>query len=159
MSEPEALRKSWTRRLFVRDTLLGWLGLVLGPIAYSLLGRHHQASTRSTETEKDLGRASEFKPGVAKEVALGGKKVLIVRLDGGEWVALSAVCTHLGCSVRFLGDGREDAIACNCHDSRFAKDGSNISGPAPSPLAQYEIEERADKVILRAKAEDDGKTL
>ncbi|MHC5010811.1 MAG: QcrA and Rieske domain-containing protein, partial [Planctomycetota bacterium] len=44
--------------------------------------------------------------------------------------ALSAVCTHLGCTVSRAGDG----FHCPCHGSRFDADGTNTAGPAPRPL-------------------------
>jgi cytochrome b6-f complex iron-sulfur subunit len=44
--------------------------------------------------------------------------------------ALSAVCTHLGCTVARSGEG----LACPCHSSQFAIDGANLAGPASRPL-------------------------
>jgi menaquinol-cytochrome c reductase iron-sulfur subunit len=44
--------------------------------------------------------------------------------------ALSAVCTHLGCTVGRQGEGYH----CPCHGSVFAADGKNVAGPAPRPL-------------------------
>ena len=147
-SESDSSRVPWTRRLFVGHSLLAWLGLVIGPAAYSLVRRYDSLSVEQGAGTKDLGAASEFSLGQAKEVALGGKKVLVVRLENGDWAAVSAVCTHMGCSVRFERDGHENVVACNCHKSRFDLDGTNLSGPAPYPLARYEIAVRAEKVML-----------
>jgi cytochrome b6-f complex iron-sulfur subunit len=44
--------------------------------------------------------------------------------------ALSAVCTHLGCTVVWRGE----ELNCPCHGSRFAVDGANLAGPATRPL-------------------------
>lgn len=41
---------------------------------------------------------------------------------------LSAVCPHEGCEVAWRNDG--GVFSCPCHDSNFAPDGSQLSGPA-----------------------------
>jgi cytochrome b6-f complex iron-sulfur subunit len=55
--------------------------------------------------------------------------VFIGRDEGGLF-ALSAVCTHLGCTVAESGE----EVTCPCHGSRFAADGANLAGPAARPL-------------------------
>jgi Rieske Fe-S protein len=55
--------------------------------------------------------------------------VFIGRDEGGLF-ALSAVCTHLGCTVAQNGQG----LICPCHGSRFAADGRNLEGPASQAL-------------------------
>lgn len=50
--------------------------------------------------------------------------------DAAGLFALSAVCTHLGCTVARSGQ----ELACPCHGSRFAVDGANLAGPAAYPL-------------------------
>lgn len=49
---------------------------------------------------------------------------------GNSFRAVSAVCTHLGCTVNLAGKG----FHCPCHGSVFDKSGVVLSGPAPSPL-------------------------
>ncbi|HEY2386487.1 MAG TPA: Rieske 2Fe-2S domain-containing protein [Candidatus Binatia bacterium] len=51
--------------------------------------------------------------------------------------ALSAVCTHLGCTVQWKQDRSE--FACPCHGSKFQEDGTVVGGPAPRPLACYAL--------------------
>jgi Rieske Fe-S protein len=92
-AERDNARVLWTRRLFVQDSVLGWLGLVIGPAAYSWLRRYDYTSTAQAEGSKELGTVSDFTPGQAKEVTLAGRKVLVGRLNTGEWTAVSAVCT------------------------------------------------------------------
>lgn len=47
--------------------------------------------------------------------------------------AISAICSHLGCTAAFRGDG----FACPCHGSRFDTNGEVRNGPAPRPLTWY----------------------
>lgn len=66
--------------------------------------------------------------------------------SGGDFFALSLVCTHLGCTVRITGD----ELVCPCHGSRFDRTGQVLSGPAPRALARMplQIEGETLKVSL-----------
>ena len=78
--------------------------------------------------QKDAWRSSE-RTGVIYVVADGN----------GEYRALDATCTHLGCNVHWKAEC--GCFRCPCHDAEFAADGSVVSGPPPGPLLQ-----RATKV-------------
>lgn len=54
---------------------------------------------------------------------------------GNSFRAVSAVCTHLGCTVNLSGDG----FHCPCHGSVFDEGGAVKSGPAPSSLAWLQL--------------------
>src|SRR5512139_1851282 len=77
---------------------------------------------------------------------------LFVSRSSKRFRVLSAVCTHLGCTVRAEASLKADPsdpdtrratqvfqLACPCHGSRYQEDGSNISGPAPRPLPAYKL--------------------
>jgi Rieske Fe-S protein len=68
-----------------------------------------------------------------KIVRLHGKKVAVYRDADGAVTKRSAVCTHMGCIVRW--NVAENTWDCPCHGSRFKPDGAVISGPAEAPLA------------------------
>lgn len=65
-----------------------------------------------------------------------GYSIMIVRTGEGNYTALSTRCTHQGCDVNLPENG---AIACPCHGSRFALDGSVLNGPANAPLTEYTL--------------------
>ncbi len=73
--------------------------------------------------------------GGARVVAIGSAHVIVVRVTDSEFVALSAVCTHAGCLVRYASAAMD--LECPCHGSQFALDGSVMRGPAATPLATY----------------------
>lgn len=58
----------------------------------------------------------------------------------GEFRALSAVCTHLGCNVRWRPE--DSKFACPCHAGFYDANGDVISGPPPRPLRQLETRVR-----------------
>src|SRR5687768_9329075 len=64
-----------------------------------------------------------------------GKRLLVARIDAMTFIALSAVCTHQGCIVRY--DTARRDVACPCHGSRFALSGAVTNGPAERPLAKH----------------------
>lgn len=68
------------------------------------------------------------------------KDVWMVRLtENGEerLIAISTVCTHLGCRVNWLDDTQK--FKCPCHGSGFHMNGVHFEGPAPRPLERYRI--------------------
>lgn len=73
------------------------------------------------------------------------KRLFIFRQPEGLF-AVSSICTHLGCNVRW--DLDEPGFDCPCHGSRFDKDGKNVSGPAPKPLKWYQLSINAKRELV-----------
>lgn len=72
--------------------------------------------------------------------------VYVLTDDGREYVALSNICTHLGCRVRWIDD--QNQFFCPCHNASFADDGQVVSGPPPRPLDRYEIKVEGDQLYI-----------
>ena len=94
-----------------------------------------------------IAQESDVAPGSAVKFKDRGRDAVLVHLDGGEFVAYSAVCTHAGCTVAY----KDGQLACPCHGSLFdAANGAEvISGPAQTPLPEIPIRTQ-DGQILRA---------
>jgi Rieske Fe-S protein len=73
-------------------------------------------------------------------------KVVVTQPTPGDFKGFSAVCTHMQCTVDQVADG---TIDCPCHGSKFSvKDGSVVSGPAPSPLPSQTIKVTGTNIFL-----------
>jgi glycine/D-amino acid oxidase-like deaminating enzyme/nitrite reductase/ring-hydroxylating ferredoxin subunit len=73
------------------------------------------------------------KRGEGRILDLDGERVAAYRAPDGSVTVRSAVCTHMGCLVRW--NPAERTWDCPCHGSRFSPDGSVLAGPAESPLS------------------------
>ena len=58
-------------------------------------------------------------------------------LADGSLLALSRICTHLGCSVPW--DEEKNQFVCPCHGSTFNLTGDVLTAPAPRPLDTYPV--------------------
>jgi nitrite reductase/ring-hydroxylating ferredoxin subunit len=74
---------------------------------------------------------------------LEDERVFLVR-QGNTFRCLSAVCTHLGCTVNRAPEG----FHCPCHGSVFNDQGNVASGPAPRPLAWFLVTLTKDNRLL-----------
>jgi glycine/D-amino acid oxidase-like deaminating enzyme/nitrite reductase/ring-hydroxylating ferredoxin subunit len=83
--------------------------------------------------------------GEGRLVRSQGKMVAAYRDESGIVHVRSAVCTHLGCYVRW--NKAERSWDCPCHGSRFDVDGAVLNGPATK-----ELEEAPQVVEGRAPA-------
>ncbi len=66
---------------------------------------------------------------------LGSDTVIIMHTGSSMFTAVSAICTHAGCTVQYQASAHD--LYCRCHGSTFNEDGSVVRGPAFYPLHQY----------------------
>jgi len=98
-----------------------------------------------------------FKAGYPDDYPLGSvstiwvkeQRVWIVRDEDGLY-AIQAICTHLGCTPRWLD--AENKFKCPCHGSGFTSEGINFEGPAPRPLERVQVTLAEDGQILINKS-------
>jgi cytochrome b6-f complex iron-sulfur subunit len=77
--------------------------------------------------------------------AAGSRKLMIRRVSATELLAISAICTHAGCTVSLSGS---DSFACPCHGSRFSLDGEVLGGPATTDLREFATTIAGDDVTV-----------
>ncbi len=93
----------------------------------------------------EAGFPEDYLVGEVSEKYKDEYRVWIVREADGFY-ALSAICTHLGCTPRWLAE--ENKFKCPCHGSGFRRTGINFEGPAPRPLERLNIGLGPDGQIL-----------
>jgi len=116
-------------------------GLVGVPVVRYLLPREYEAGENFVVFADDLIGLWD-----ARQVIVAGWPVLVVNTGEG-YLALSAVCTHLGCVVKWKKGRRQ--FFCPCHGARFDLDGEVMGGPAPRPLAKFDVEEIPGSIVVR----------
>lgn len=133
-----------------RRTFLDWLiGLFSSATAAALTVpalMYLWPAAKGGESERvEVDGAASMSPGQSRMVRLGGEAVIVVRQRSG-FVAFSAVCTHLGCLVKW--DQAKNEFLCPCHAAVFDASGEVVSGPPPTPLPQYDVKEVGDRIFV-----------
>ena len=101
-------------------------------------GQPAGSAERSTKTGQRLTRLDAVKVGEAVSAKLAdGSPVLVARPSSTSAACFSAICTHLGCTVKPAGT----QLHCPCHGSVYdAVTGAVVHGPAPRALSPVAVE-------------------
>lgn len=74
--------------------------------------------------------------------------IVVFQNAGGSFKALSAKCTHSGCTVEWQPANPKERFHCPCHNSTFDEAGNVLGGPAPRPLPSYKVKQQGDDVVV-----------
>lgn len=134
-----------TRRGFL-DLLLALCSAVAG-VAMAIPGLMYlwPAARGSGGENVELEGADSMAVGQSAMLQVGGKAVIVVRQRSG-FKAFSAVCTHLGCLVRW--DQSQKVFVCPCHAAKFDAAGKVVSGPPPAPMPVYAVKDVDGKIYI-----------
>lgn len=90
----------------------------------------------------------DVKIGEGKVIDEEGHKLAVFRDENEGLHVCSAVCSHMGCIVRW--NTAEKSWDCPCHGSRFSTDGDVLEGPAIKALKSLSelIEEKGEHVAF-----------
>lgn len=149
-AEPSAKtsRRSFLARLGVGATVLALAGQAF-------------AYLRSLKPNVLYEEPQRFKVGTPDQFGEGGKfledKRLFVFKERNTFYAISASCTHLGCTVKMQKLNQPKKVKtrkrefeeqyefhCPCHGSKYYGDGTNYAGPAPRALDYFKLEMSPD---------------
>ena len=147
LSQPEP-----TRRRIVEFILGGGLLASFASFIYPVL--RYLVPPAVAELGGDeivAAKLTELKPNSAKIFRFGNRPGLLIMNSDGTYRALSATCTHLGCTVQYRNDLRQ--VWCACHNGIYDLNGRNVSGPPPRPLDVFDVHLRGDEVVVSRKRE------
>lgn len=139
-----------------RRSVLAAGGLGIGATALSSCGNGEYQGSKLTESPSEPAPSAPAQGAALVELAavpVGGavsatgpddKPVVVAQPREGEVTAHSAVCTHMGCTVK--PDGKR--LRCPCHGSVFRSgSGEVVSGPASRPLPEIPVHIEDGKVV------------
>jgi len=130
-----------TRRAFlIAGTAAGlaYTAAMAYPIYRYLASPEEMASGASAVKEVSLKDAQKLPKGSVLMFKFGTAPAMLIHHADGTWASLSAVCTHLGCTVQY--EPQMDRIHCACHGGVYnAYTGGNVSGPPPKPLKKFNV--------------------
>ncbi|NIS59837.1 MAG: Rieske 2Fe-2S domain-containing protein [Proteobacteria bacterium] len=95
------------------------------------------------------GKVDDFQ--VGKMTLIRKEKLFINRTDEGL-LAMSAICTHLSCIVRW--NEPRNVFECPCHAGVFNAVGEVIAGPPRRPLGLHPVKIVENKIVV-----DTGKAI
>jgi len=142
---PQNELPSSQRRTFL-TVLLAGLGTVLAAMAAWPLLRYLSPRDRGDADAKVTLARDKVPVGGAEFIDFRGRPAVVLQPKPGEFVALTAVCTHLGCIVKWVNAKQE--FLCPCHGGRFSSSGQVLGGPPPKPLESFNVKLDGDKLVI-----------
>lgn len=133
-----------------------FLNRVGGGLVAVALGAPVALAFRSCVPNALYEQPLRFKAGPVGSFAGGAtflpeQRVFVFR-EADTFHCISAVCTHLGCTVQLVRKAPDAAgpaaetveFHCPCHGSRYRGDGTPYSGPAPRALDYFKLDVAPD---------------
>jgi cytochrome b6-f complex iron-sulfur subunit len=138
---PEEGADSLTRRAFlVAGSAAGacYAAAIGYPVYRYLASPSEMALSAPAITEVTLKDAQKLPVASVLMFKFGTRPAMLIHHEDGRWISMTAVCTHLGCTVQY--EPQADRIHCACHGGVYNPyTGANVSGPPPKPLTLYKV--------------------
>ena len=137
------------RREFIANSVMTVAGLFgLGGLAARFLQYLYPVVPPEELVEVLAGRRDQVPRDGGLVLSLPTGQMALVDA-GGELRAFSAVCTHLGCIVRW--EPGMEHLYCACHGGMFDRGGQVVGGPPPRQLPRYDVAVREGQVYVKLK--------
>jgi cytochrome b6-f complex iron-sulfur subunit len=137
------------RRSFLTKLTMGIFGAGVASFSWPYLRSLSPNILYEPPQRFKIGLPETFSQGVE---FLEKQRVYLFR-EGNSFHAISGICSHLGCTVKYTPFRQQkemkvrslDVVStgefhCPCHGSKFRDEGTNYAGPAPKPLAWHPLE-------------------
>jgi len=128
--------------------LLGFAGMLgLGGLVAPIARYVYPVQEEVVQTKQEVANLSALQPlGEAVEFDYMDTPSALILLPDGTPKALSRVCTHFGCIVKWRP--KEDIFYCPCHGGEFGPEGAVIAGPPPAPLPELNVVQEDDVLYV-----------
>jgi menaquinol-cytochrome c reductase iron-sulfur subunit len=151
-------------RTLTRRQFLTWVSVALGGLGATLVGVPvigfllAPLFQKPQQSWRPVGDADNFKIGETVQVAFtdpsplpwagvtAATAVWLRRETKDQFTAFAVNCSHLGCPVQWIPDGK--LFLCPCHGGVYYQDGSVAAGPPPRPLTTYNDRVNAGQVEI-----------
>jgi menaquinol-cytochrome c reductase iron-sulfur subunit len=139
----------WTIGGLIASTLgIPAIAYIVGP---SLQRDDDQGWVKLGSASKvELGVPTLFKAKITRKAGWVSSEeqiaAFVLTENGRDYIAMSNICTHLGCRVRWIQD--KERFLSPCHNGIFDTQGMVISGPPPRPLDRYEVKLENDQLYI-----------
>ena len=129
---------------FLGLSVLGWMGSAIYPVIRFLKPLPISGPGGPIRLSSDEAQKLEREKMII--LRAGSQRVLVFQDETRKVRALSARCTHEGCTVKFLPG--ESIIWCACHNAKFDVDGRVLSGPPPKPLPKFSAQREDNGAVM-----------
>lgn len=119
------------------------IGSIFVPIINFIIPPKIQEAVQNSVVAAKVG---ELPLNSGKIFRFGTKPGILIHTQTDKYVAFSAICTHLDCTVQYRSDFKH--IWCACHNGHFDLTGKNIAGPPPRPLDAYKVDIRNEDIVV-----------
>ncbi len=126
--------------------ILGGLGAAVTAVSLWPIWRFLAPRKDTGELERVAVARANIEVGGAHFFNFRGSPAVVLQPTPGGFVAFSAVCTHLGCVIKWEKDKGE--FLCPCHAGRFSAEGKVLGGPPPKPLESIPAALEGDQVMV-----------
>lgn len=126
--------------------MLALLGsAVAGSFIYPLL-RFLAPPAGEAQAKQISLKKTDVPSGTAKTILFNNQPVFVINRPDKGFVAISRVCTHLGCLVDY--EGNKNRLLCPCHAGVYDLEGNVVSGPPPKALPRIPIKVEGENIVV-----------
>ena len=148
--------RGMNRRAFFANAFLAVAGAVgIGALGERFIAFLYPVVPPEREIEVAVASRDQIPAGGGLVVHTPVGHIALEDVDG-EVRAFSAVCTHLGCIIKWQPGpphvpGPEHVWFCPCHNGRYDRAGKVTAGPPPRPLDPLPVGVRDGQVFVKLR--------
>lgn len=133
------------RRNFLKWLLAIFSTVTVSSFVYPLL-RFLAPPGSEAKAQELILRKVDVPVGGAKSIVFNSTPAIIFNNKDKGYIALSKVCTHLGCIVEY--NSEKNSLVCPCHAGIYDLEGNVRSGPPPKSLTRIPVRVEGENIVI-----------